>query len=55
MNEGPQTECLDAAPSGELVFHNPMEHAERVPGKKMIKAFQAFSYLPHYVPQQGIL
>jgi hypothetical protein len=23
-----------------------MEHAEKVPGKKMIRAFQAFSYLP---------
>jgi hypothetical protein len=30
-----------------------MEHAEKMPGKKMIKAFQAFSYLPHYLPSSA--
>jgi hypothetical protein len=48
MNEGPQTECLDAVPPGELVLHNPMEHTEKMLGKKMIKAFQAFSYVSRY-------
>src|SRR5947209_5529423 len=44
-NEGPRTECLDAAPSGELVLHNPVEHAEEMPGKEMINSFQAFSFI----------
>jgi len=44
-NEGPQTECLNAALSRELVLHNPIEHAEKRPGKKMIISFQVFSYV----------
>ncbi len=47
-NEGPRTECLDAAPSRELVLHNPMEHAEKMLGKEMINSFQAFSYVSRH-------
>ena len=44
-NEGPQTECLDAAPLRELVLHNPVDHAEKSVGKIMIISFQRFSFI----------